>query len=77
MFDFNKPNIEITDVSEEYNARQLPEKDHAFFSPGSGDQFRKDRRRASRVQLHTGRKRRCDRDHHEPEIPVHQEYFRV
>ena len=47
MFDFNKPNIEITDVSEEYNTWKLPEKDYAFFPSGSSYQFCEDRWRAS------------------------------
>ena len=56
MFDFNKPNIEITDVSEDkkygrfvveplekriwYNTRKFSEKNHALISSGFCDQFR-------------------------------------
>ena len=59
MFDFNKPNIEITDVSDDKKygrfvveplergygtSWKLPEKNHAFFSAGSSHQLREDRR---------------------------------
>ena len=56
MFDFNKPNIEITDVSDDKkygrfvveperlrnDTWKLPEKNHAFFSSGSCHQFCED-----------------------------------
>ena len=56
MFDFNKPNIEITDVSEDkkygrfvveplgkriwYNTRKFSEKNYALIPSGFCDQFR-------------------------------------
>ena len=91
MFDFNKPNIEITDVSDDkkYGRFVVEPLERGYGTtlgnslrrimlsslPGAAIKLCKDRRRAPRVQFHPGCKRRCHRDYHEFEISCHQEHI--
>ena len=59
MFDFNKPKIEITEISEDKKfGRFVVEPLERGYGTTLGNSLR-------RIQLHPWSKRRRDRDHHE------------
>ena len=91
MFDFNKPNIEITDVSDDKKYGRFvvePLRERLWYNtwnslrrimlsslPGAAISSVKIDGVLHEFSSIPGVNRRCHRDHHEPEISCHQKYI--